>query len=148
MANCHVLLFNIIEVLLQLSWWLQKCYILANKCTKCDENPLCCTFLWITCLHNMLNTSVERNAFLKRGWKFFSRFVVLRKCTAEYSKFYGYSKSILQNILFVHTLLFEVRALRRLRIVSLVNAVDLLIVPASHWPELLKDIHPGSMFLE
>lgn len=147
MANCHVLLlFNIIEVLLQLSWWLQKCYILANKCSKCDENPLCCTFLWITCLYNMLNTSVERNAFLKRGWIFFSRFVVLWKCTVECCKFYGYSKSMLQNVLFVHPILFEVRASRRLRI--LVNAADFLIVPASHWPEWLKEIYPGSMFLE
>ena len=106
MAYCHILLlFNVIEVLLQLCWWLQACYILANKYSKCDENPLCCTFLWITCLYNVLNTSVERIAFLKRGCKFLSRFSVFLKCIIEYSKFYGYLKIILKSFC-LHTLSF------------------------------------------
>lgn len=103
MAYCHVLLlFNIIEVLLQLRWWLQDCYILANKYSKCDESPLCCTFLWIACLYNMWNTTVGRIAFLKGVCKFLSRFLVLLKCTVEYFKLYGYLKSILKN-LYLHT---------------------------------------------
>lgn len=143
MANCHVLLlFNIIEVLLQLSWWLQKCYILANKCSKCDENPLCCTFLWITCLYNMLNTSVERNAFLKRGWKFFSRFVVLWKCTVEYSKFYGYSKSILQNVL-IYTLSFLRSGLWEdwelyVWLMLLISLLYLLATDQSYWKKFIR----------
>lgn len=94
----------------------------------------------------MLNTSVERNASLKRGWKCFSRFVVLRNCTVDYFKFYGYSKSILKNVLFTPSILFELRASSRLIIVALVYAVDFLFVPASHWPELFKKIYPGSIF--